>query len=586
MKLLNNTIFNHFYRDERDEITPDHDPEKCMETPKQSDNAGDPNDPELQFGIKKVEAIATIWSRKELYGVYLWIWLIYCVLALQNQSAFSLLPYAYSAFNSHSLISTSAVIASIVGGVLHLPVGKVIDIWGRAEGFVIFAFFIVFGLVLLAATESVATYAAAYVFYQVGYTGAGYIMGVFVADTTTLRSRGLVYAYTSSPYLLTTFLSPKLAQAWLDHVTWQWGFGAFCIILPFVLGPFAAILFIKQNEATKTGLLKKSDSRRALVESLHYYAIEFDVIGMLILMTGCVLFLLPFNLVGSLSQSWQRSDIIAMIVVGLFLLIFFPFYEKFWAPKSFIPWTLLCDRTILGCCLTIGSVFFGYYSWDLYFSSFLQVVFDLDVARAGYVGNIYNIGSAFWSLLVGYLIRRTNRYKWLALLFVPVQLLGAGLMIYFRQPWQSIGYLVMCQIFIAFAGGTLVVCHEIAALAVGSHADVSMILALLYLASAIGGAMGGSVSGAIWQNTFPKVLYDALPEDLKGEAANIVYSLPTQLSYKMGSPGRHAIVYAYGVVQQRMCIAATAMAGLTFVSVWMWRDARLDGKKQVKGTVL
>ncbi|KAF3264287.1 hypothetical protein TWF192_003975 [Orbilia oligospora] len=437
MKWYNNPIVNPFYRDERDEApeviektaptdeksSPTtkegnvqtavaQDPEKGSAPQFISESVEDLNNSDFQFGIKKVEAIATIWSKKELY-----------------------LLYACS-FNSHSLISTSAVVASIVGGVLRLPIGKVIDIWGRAEGFVIFAIIFLIGLVMLAATDGVATYAAAYVFNQVGFTGISYIMAVFVADTTRLRNRGLMFAYTSSPYIMTTFLAPRLAQAWLDHSTWRW------------------------------------------------------------------------------------------------------------------------------------------------------VVFNLDVTQAGYVGNIYSIGSTFWAIVVGYLIRRTNRYKWIGVLFVPVHILGAGLMIHFRQPWQSIGFVIMCQIFIAFAGGSLVICHEIAGLAVGTHADIAMILALLYLAAAIGGAMGSSVSGAIWQNTFPELLFKALPAELKGEVANIVYSLPTQLSYPPGSPGRDAIVYAYGVAQQRMCIAATAMASVTLVGVWMWRDIRLDNKKQVKGTVL
>ncbi|KAK6362219.1 hypothetical protein TWF730_005915 [Orbilia blumenaviensis] len=611
MKWYNNPIVNPFYRDERDEapepvvktvqtkeksstrteeenaqIAARDDPEKGSAPTYISESVEDLNNSDYQFGIKKVEAIATIWSKKELYLLYVWIWLMYCVLSLQSQSSFSLFPYAYSAFNSHSLISTSAVVASIVGGVLRLPIGKAIDIWGRAEGFVIFAALFLLGLVMLAATDGVATYAAAYVFNQVGFTGISYIMAVFVADTTTLRNRGLMYAYTSSPYIMTTFLAPRLAQAWLDHSTWRWGFGVFCIILPVIFAPFVGLLFVKQHQAVKTGLLRKEKSGRTLVQSLKYYAVEFDAIGMLILMAGFVLFLLPFNLAGSLPDSWKRSDIIAMIAVGFVLLVIFPFYEKYWAPKSFIPWALLRDRTIFGCCLTIGSLFFGFYCWDLYFGSFLQVVFDLDVTQAGYVGNIYSIGSTFWAIVVGYLIRRTNRYKWLGILFLPIHIMGAGLMIHFRQPWQSIGFIVMCQIFIAFAGGSLVICHEIAALAVGTHADIAMILALLYLASAIGGAMGSSVSGAVWQNTFPKVLFDALPTELKGEVANIVYSLPTQLSYPPGSPGRNAIVYAYGVAQQRMCIAATSMAALTLVGVWMWRDIRLDNKKQVKGTVL
>lgn len=122
---------------------------------------------------------------------------------------------------------------------------------------------------------------------------------------------------------------------------------------------------------------------------------------MLILALGFVLFLMPFNLAGSLPESWRRPDIIALIIVGFLLLVLFPIYEKFWAPKSFLPWHLLKDRTILGAALTIGSLFFGFYCWDLYFSSFLQVVFNLNISEAGYVNNIYSIGATFWAIVVG-----------------------------------------------------------------------------------------------------------------------------------------------------------------------------------------
>jgi hypothetical protein len=35
----------------------------------------------------------------------------------------------------HSLVSTIAIVSNIVGGVLKLPIAKLLDLWGRAEGF-------------------------------------------------------------------------------------------------------------------------------------------------------------------------------------------------------------------------------------------------------------------------------------------------------------------------------------------------------------------------------------------------------------------------------------------------------------------
>lgn len=42
-----------------------------------------------------------------------------------------------------------------------------------------------------------------------------------------------------------------------------------------------------------------------------------------------------------------------------------------------------------------------YSCWDYYFTSYLQVVHKLDISMAGYVGNIFNIGSCFWAVFVG-----------------------------------------------------------------------------------------------------------------------------------------------------------------------------------------
>ena len=86
----------------------------------------------------------------------------------------------------------------------------------------------------------------------------------------------------------------------------------------------------------------------------------------------------------------------------------------------------------------------------------LIVVFNQSVTNATYISNIYTIGSCFWALVVGIIIRFNGRLKWLALYFgVPITILAVGLLIKFRQPDTNIGYIVMCQIFIAFGGGVV-----------------------------------------------------------------------------------------------------------------------------------
>ena len=65
--------------------------------------------------------------------------------------------------------------SSIIGGVLKLPLAKVLDIWGRPQGFLITVVFMEIGLIMMAVCENVETYAAAQVFYWVGYVMCSFL---------------------------------------------------------------------------------------------------------------------------------------------------------------------------------------------------------------------------------------------------------------------------------------------------------------------------------------------------------------------------------------------------------------------------
>lgn len=58
--------------------------------------------------------------------------------------------------------------SSIIGGLVQLPLAKVLDIWGRPQGYALMIFLLTIGLVMMAACNNVQTYAAAQVFYWVG----------------------------------------------------------------------------------------------------------------------------------------------------------------------------------------------------------------------------------------------------------------------------------------------------------------------------------------------------------------------------------------------------------------------------------
>ena len=196
-------------------------------------------------------------------------------------------------------------------------------------------------------------------------------------------------------------------------------------------------------------------SRGSLSQTLLYYLREFDVVGLSLFSVGLSLFLLSFNLYTLQTAGWRSPMIIAFIVVGALLTIGAILWEIYGASVTCIPYQFFRNRTILGSALISTVLFFSYYLWASYFSSFLLVVNGIDVQKATYVTNINSFGGAIVNVAVGWYISRVGRFKTVTLFFaIPLCMLGLGLMIYFRRADQHIGYIVMCQIFIC-CGSTI-----------------------------------------------------------------------------------------------------------------------------------
>jgi hypothetical protein len=220
--------------------------------------------------------------------------------------------------------------------------------------------------------------------------------------------------------------------------------------------------------------------------------------------------------------------------------------------------------------------------WEATFYNYLQAVHGLSVTDTGYVTNIYSIGSCFWSVILAVIIRVTGRFKYLSLSMLALEILGVGLMIHFRQPQYGIGYVVMCQIFIAFGGGSLFICEDMAIMAAAPHQNVASMLALIGLFSSVGGAIGQAISGAIYTNKWPAALDRALPGNATLNA-ELYGSLPAQLLYPIGSPVRTAVIYAYADAQWYLTIASTVFLIPCIAFILLWQDFKVKELRKVKG---
>ncbi|PWY93103.1 MFS general substrate transporter [Aspergillus sclerotioniger CBS 115572] len=544
---------------------------------------------EAPIGVQKAEAAALVWSKKAIYGTYAWIWVCYFMLALHEYISTNVLYYAYSNFSNASQVTTAYILATIIGGVLKLPIGKLLGIWGRAEGLIVFVGVYVIGLIILAACNGPNSFAAGYVFYWIGYDAIYLILEIFIADTSGLRNRAFAFGFSTTPFICCAFTGSLAANSFIKTSGWRWAYGAFAIVQPFVFAPLICIFKYYERKAYKTGVLVHQDSGRTRFQSLIHYIHEFDVIGALILMAAFVLFLLPFSLASYGRTQYHNAAFIAEVVIGFCLFFAFAAWEKYYARVHFIPYDLLRDRTVLGACLLAAVVYFSFYCWDSYFYYFIMVVYNLDVTKTGYMTSIYTVGSCVWSPIFGLWIRLVKEFKYSCLFFaVPLMFLGAGLMIHFRGQDADIGYVIMCQIFIAFSGGMLVISQQMAVMCASTRDGIPILLSMLGLFNSIGGAIGYAVAAAIYTNTFPEGLRRALVE--RGQEEGLWEGLYkggylSQMKYEPGSGVREAVDFAWGYTEKYEAIAATCILVLMIPAVAMWRNYGVD-RKQNKGTMI
>ncbi|KAJ5708177.1 hypothetical protein N7488_007978 [Penicillium malachiteum] len=513
--------------------------------------------PFLQQDVQDVEAVAITC-----------IWFLYFVDAIISTTNSSLNPYVTSQFQAHSLSAVPTALRDAFAAALYLPMAKMMDVWGRAEGVLLMEICLTIGLVIMASCNTFEAYCAANFFYYVGFYGLEYAADVVTANVSTLRNRAFAYAFTSSPYIITAFAGPKIASEFYYRVSWRWGYGCWAIIAPVVPAPLYII-------------------GRTVLESIWYWTIEFDLIGVFLFTIGLVLFELPFDIASYAPDGWGSGYIISMLVVGFSMIFFFGIWEWYVAPVPLVgmDWRLFMDPVIIGAVLLETTYQISNYCWSYYLTSWLRVNNDLSLTTANYIDNIFDMVSGVLLLLVGWIIRRVGRFKWTLYIAVPLYIFTQGLMIYFRRPNMNVGYQVMCQIFLAVGGSIFILVEQIAILSTVDHQHVATALAILNVVGTIGDSAGLTISTVIWQNTYLKALREYLPESAMSSINEIYESLETQLSYPVGTETSLGIQEAYAYSELRLLAVGCGVIVLAIPWTLLIKNVDLRKKVQVRGTV-
>ncbi|RVD85583.1 uncharacterized protein DFL_003901 [Arthrobotrys flagrans] len=545
---------------------------------------------EKQTGVQKVEAIALTWSKTSLWVAYAGILLMATSTSLEAQTTYLYSSYALSGFGFHSLLSTISIVTGVMYAVVKPPMAKIADVFGRFEAFVFAILLFVIGYIMLAASNSVQTYAGAQVFYAAGSTGLLILQQVFVADTTDLLNRALFSSLPDLPFLWTVWAGPEVGAAVLKGTTWRWGYGMWAIILPVCSLPLLGALFANMLKAKKKGLLPPSKIKEHGIGGFLVKTFwDLDVIGMLLFTAALCLILIPLTLGAGATGKWKNPSLIAMMVVGGVCLIAFPFFEmsKKLAPSPLLSLRLLKNRTVLAGTLIAVFYFMAFYqSVFPYFYSYLVVANEQSVVSAGRIVLTFSFTSTVSSIIISFIIKWTGHYKYFVCAGGLIYMLGFGLMLRYRVEGSSRAQIVINQVLVGLGGGFLNVPAQLGVQSVVPHQDVAAATALFLTAISVGQAIGSAICGAIWTNTLPQKLNQYLPEEVKVNASLIYSDFTHASSYLSGSKARIAINRSYQETMRLMLIGALVSAvPIVFLTFFMENVDLKAGQQNTKGRV-
>ncbi|KAK4054078.1 hypothetical protein OIV83_001103 [Microbotryomycetes sp. JL201] len=594
-----------------------------------------------QWGVQKMELMSAVWSRKGLTLIYTGVYLISALTSLEGNTTPTIEPYFLSMLGSHSMLSTVVIITSIAFAVGKPPFTKILDVFGRAEGVLLAAVLYSVGYLMTAAATNAPVYMVARAIASLGGQGLQLAQQIIVADTTTLTNRGLITSTISLPWLMTTWIGPPLGAWFQKHGEpgYRAAYVTFGILLPAVAGFLFCTLLAQwrkvrrvgmsrgytpstadfnphaTNDGTLTGdwvdkvdIVERAigpggiidyDTQSARRSAYAFEAIlnaerarrarlttkgkvlecwrELDIIGLACLTIGCGLFLLPFTIATHTKKSWADPEVWILIVLGMAVLFCFGLYELRIASVPVLPPRLLRNQTIVAGSALGFFHFLSQFSYESFFTSFLQVARGHSPKDASYISQSYIFAACIAAILAGWSAKATQRYKWIGVVGVLVHVVGVWLMMKARDLDSTTFVLVLSQLIGGVGGGFTTIAAQIGCQSVVRHQDVAIATAIFLTITQIGGAVGGAGAGAVWSTLLPNRLASRLPPEVDHSdlIPKIMASLPFAMSFEPNTPIRNAINEAYYETQHVLNMMALLFLVPALVAVCLMENVHL-----------
>ncbi|KAF9929623.1 hypothetical protein FBU30_001412 [Linnemannia zychae] len=445
----------------------------------------------------------------------------------------------FKALDQIPWIGTSYLLTSTTFQPLY---GKGSDIFGRKATFLFSITVFLIGSALCGASQSMIMMIISRAIAGIGAGGIMSMVMIIITDLVSLRDRGKYQGIIGAVFGFSSVLGPLLGGVFTDHASWRW---AFFINLPIGAVTLAAVI----------KLLHLPRSHGSLREKIA----RIDFLGVISLVIGLVLVLLPLNWGGS-TYEWSDPIIIGLLVAGVVVLCIFCFIEGKVAVEPILPFRLFRNRTnsaVFACSFFVGMGFFGImFFMPLYF----QIVRLESATSAGLEMLPLIVGLLIASISSGFMVSKWGQYRPFIWIGLALSTVGTGLLTLLKETSSRgtiIGYLFINGAGLGFSMQTIMLAIQSSV----ATADIAVATANATFFRTVGSVLGVAISGTVFNNAVKNNLAPLIKDN---DAIRIVL-LNSYEVVKFDEPTREKILHAFMLALQKAFTVCIPFMGLAFL---------------------
>ncbi|KAF2434070.1 major facilitator superfamily transporter [Tothia fuscella] len=278
--------------------------------------------------------------------------------------------------------------------------GKLSDAFGRKECLIIAYTFFAIGSLVCGIANSLILVVLGRVIAGIGGAGANVLVSLILLDLVPLREVASLRSYVNIAATTGRSLGGPIGGFLADTIGWRWSFILQCPLLA-----VAAILawFLVPHK-DHTGKQEKSILARLA---------RIDFIGAGLLATAITTLMMAVELLGQRLR-WNHPILLGLVAASTVSGVLFLATEAYWAPEPVFPLHLLKKRDVVCSYLMLGMQVAAQLGLMFCVPVYFQVTQNASASLAG--AHLFPAvgGNAIGSLITGMVIKRTGRYKILA----------------------------------------------------------------------------------------------------------------------------------------------------------------------------